>query len=179
LRALRLPDRLRPRLARPTFGKLFEGSEPFTTAKQVAAYLRECGRVIGVGDVICQTLEVVGTVPHVCIIDGRTRRRFSGYWVSEENFDKIISVMNPRSHITEEAYEAIEEAIRAAGEGKKTLILVDGEEDLLALPAFAEAPKGYCVVFGVPGKGVMVIEVDDEVKELARKILAEFEEVIV
>ncbi len=177
MRALRLPDHLRPRLARPTFGKLFEGSEPFTTAKQVAAYLRDCSRVVGVGDVICQTLEVVGAVPHVCIIDGRTRRRFSGYWVSEENFDKVVKVRNPRSHITEEAYKAIKEAIRAAGEGKKTLILVDGEEDLLALPAFAGAPNGYCVVFGVPGKGVMVIEVGDEVKELARQILAEFEEV--
>ncbi len=179
MRALRLPEHLRPRLARPTFGKLFEGSEPFTTAKQVAAYLKECGRVIGVGDVICQTLEVVGAVPHVCVIDGRTRRRFSGYWVSEENFDKIIKVRNPRSHITEEAYEAIKEAIRAAENGEKTLILVDGEEDLLALPAFAEAPKNYCIVFGVPGKGVMVIEVSNEVKKLAKEILREFEEVVI
>ena len=179
MRALRLPDHLRPRLARPTFGELFEGSEPFTTAKRVTAYLRECGRVIGVGDVICQTLEVVGEVPHVCIIDGRTRRRFSGYWVSEENFDKVVKVRNPRSHITEEAYEAIKEAVKAAGKGERTLILVDGEEDLLALPAFAEAPNGYCVVFGVPGKGVMVIEVSDEVRELAKKILAGFEEVVI
>lgn len=179
MRALRLPDRLRPRLARPTFGKLFEGGEPFTTAKQVAAYLRECGGVIGVGDVICQTLEVVGAIPHVCIIDGRTRRRFSGYWVSEDNFDNVVKVRNPRSHITEEAYRAIKNAIKAAEAGEKTLILVEGEEDLLALPAFAEAPKGYCVVFGVPGKGVMVIEVDDEVKELAKQILAEFEEVTI
>jgi len=179
LRALRLPDHLRPRLARPTFGELFEGSEPFTTAKRVTAYLRECGRVIGVGDVICQTLEVVGEVPHVCIIDGRTRRRFSGYWVSEENFDKVVKVRNPRSHITEEAYEAIKEAVKAAGKGERTLILVDGEEDLLALPAFAEAPNGYCVVFGVPGKGVMVIEVSDEVRELAKEILAGFEEVVI
>lgn len=177
MRALRLPDRLRQRLARPTFGKLFEGSEPFTTAKQVAAYLMECDKVIGVGDVICQTLEVVGAVPHVCVIDGRTRRRFSGYWVGEENFDRVVKVRNPRSHITEDAYEAIKEAIKAAGEGERTLILVEGEEDLLALPAFAEAPNGYCVVFGVPGKGVMAIEVSDEVRELAREILSEFEEV--
>ncbi len=177
MRALRLPNHLRQRLARPTFGRLFEGSEPFTTAKQVAAYLRECSKVIGIGDVICQTLEVVGAVPHVCVIDGRTRRRFSGYWVSEENFDRVVMVRNPRSHITEEAYGAIKEAIKALGKGERTLILVDGEEDLLALPAFAEAPNGYCIVFGVPGKGVMVIEVSDEVKELAREILAEFEEV--
>jgi uncharacterized protein (UPF0218 family) len=44
---------------------------------------------------------------------------------------------------------------------------VEGEEDLLTLVAMAVAPLGSFVIYGQPGEGLVVVEVDDAAKNRA------------
>jgi uncharacterized protein (UPF0218 family) len=52
--------------------------------------------------------------------------------------------------------------------------LVDGEEDLLAIPVILNAPLGTRVVYGLPGKGAILIAVDRKIKASFEDILSRF-----
>ena len=56
---------------------------------------------------------------------------------------------------------------------EKTLILVDGEEDLFALPAIFLAPINSLVLYGQPNKGFVLVKVTDKTRLIAMKILKE------
>ncbi len=54
-------------------------------------------------------------------------------------------------------------------------MLVDGEEDLVVLPAIMIAPDGASVVYGQPDEGMVHVVVDDEVRREVRALLERFE----
>jgi hypothetical protein len=60
---------------------------------------------------------------------------------------------------------------KALGEKGRTKVLVDGEEDLLALVVVLCAPENSIVVYGQPNEGVVAIRVTEETRELMHKIL--------
>jgi uncharacterized protein (UPF0218 family) len=51
--------------------------------------------------------------------------------------------------------------------------VVDGEEDLLTLPAILYAPDGAFVVYGQPYVGVVVAEATKTMKEQVKEFLKE------
>ena len=57
----------------------------------------------------------------------------------------------------------------------QTKIVINGEEDLLALPAVLFAPEGSFVVYGQPKEGVVVIKVTAEKKAEVKLIIDEME----
>ena len=56
----------------------------------------------------------------------------------------------------------------------KALIVVDGEEDLLALPVIVEAPEGSLVFYGQPSTGVVSITVSNSIKSKVKRMLKKF-----
>ena len=58
---------------------------------------------------------------------------------------------------------------------KKSLILVKGEEDLLALPAILFAPLDAVVLYGQIDMGVVMVEVTEERKKEVKRILRKFQ----
>ena len=54
-------------------------------------------------------------------------------------------------------------------------IKIQGEEDLLALPAILLAPLGSVVIYGQKDLGVVVVEVTEEKKEEVKKIINLFQ----
>ncbi|MEM1623473.1 MAG: DUF359 domain-containing protein [Sulfolobales archaeon] len=170
-----MPEVLRDSLARGFLGIKICGSEESVT-DSLLNLLKDCSEVVVVGDFACLKLLESGYVPRVCVIDGVTRRTRTQSIVSEY-FSRVARSSNPRSHVCQGAVEKILEAIREAERKESTLILIDGEEDLLALPAIAEAPSEWCVIYGLPECGVELVVVDQDVAKSARKILELFEEV--
>ena len=74
--------------------------------------------------------------------------------------------------ISAEAWDSIKSAI----ESKKTeVLLIDGEEDLLTIPSVIEANDGTLVFYGLPGKGVILIVVEPNIKSTFTKLLEKFE----
>ena len=143
-------------------------------------HLMKCRGFIGVGDVVCLTLVEVGGKPAACIIDGKTKRdvRYNSLKRLSNLFMEVVHVRNPRSHISEELLRELSN-LGGCDTPLKTLIIVDGEEDLATLAASATLPLNCCVVYGIPDKGVKVFKITPEVKTSARKLLQEFQEVTI
>ena len=159
----RLPARLRPKLARP-MGRLF--SEQEIRAGALAAAAKESGMVVSVGDRVTETLAELGRVPEVQIVDSRENRRDREPPVATHV--ELIRVRNPAGYITAEAIDGIRKAFHAR---KPVRVLVDGEEDLLALPAIALAPQSADIFYGQPGEGIVVVRAGPAAKTRNRELL--------
>ncbi|MCB9800651.1 MAG: pantetheine-phosphate adenylyltransferase [Pseudomonadales bacterium] len=78
------------------------------------------------------------------------------------------NVSNPAGSISSEASRVISQFCTDQKDGH---IQVDGEEDLLAIPAVLSAPLGSFVYYGQPGVGGVEIEVTEKIKDHFIKIL--------
>ena len=162
---------LRARLKEP-FGMLIRGSFAETMGKLDNIVKRETPPlIVSVGDTVSQNLHEHQLNPQLLITDNkRMRKRIKPRIFAA----KLFHVKNPRGTITEEAITAIKEALESDA---RVHIIVDGEEDLLALIAVLYAPENSLVVYGQPREGIVVIKVTSEKKAEAAEILKAMETV--
>ena len=162
----RLPVSLRPLLAKP-FGPVYQTRRTLDETKRRV--------VIAVGDVVTRTFLENSVLPKVMLVDGVTLRgtRVENALELLPTFGvRKVQVDNPPACITQELIGAIDRGLKEKG---STLVQVRGEEDLAALPAMILAPNGACVVYGQPREGMVVVHVDDKVRETAKSILNQME----
>jgi uncharacterized protein (UPF0218 family) len=126
--------------------------------------------VYTVGDVVTHHLIQKGMVPAIAIIDGHTMR--SPCNRSPAVFRKRLIAKNPPGTLTNELRKTLDAAVADPG----MLILVEGEEDLAVIPLIISAPEGAMVLYGQPGEGVVVCEVNGAAKEKATTLLSYFVE---
>ncbi len=160
---LRLPDDLRDELKEPM-------GELFTDAEALAAAAGD--PLVAVGDVVTYHLERAGRPPDVSLVDERTQRGAVDEEVLEALGQADVVVENPAATLTEPLVVALVEALEAPDPVR---VLVDGEEDLAALPAVLAAPDGASVVYGQSGEGMVLVRVDDPTRERVRRLLARFD----
>ena len=155
---LELPEDLREELARP-IGRL-------VSAWSLRKHLENSPRTIAVGDVVTITLLQMKCEPDVAVFDYKTQR--SEDYKAKERIAKmsgrLVKVDNPPAKITRALWKAVKDAVNADDRVK---IEVVGEEDLAALVAIATAPEGAHVIYGLPKKGLMIVEVNRETRALA------------
>ncbi len=163
-----IPDALRSTLAEP-FGPVY------TTQELQVALKSHRGPVLAVGDHVSLTLKELGISPRLFVCDYHTQRgqNVQQYQDALSNWgDNVLQVTNPPATLTREAWNAIRRAV----EGKViTRIEVEVEEDLLGIPCFLEAPPGSVVLYGMPGQGVVWVEVNQEVRERVAALVYLFE----
>ncbi len=152
---------------RQPFGLLLRGtfSETMRQLKQMLDAQKPL-KIVAVGDTVSRNLHKSGINAQVSITDNRSMRKHAQPVLLEAK--KVLSLRNPQGVITEEAMIMIKEALQSE---EHTHILVDGEEDLLTLPAVLYAPERAWVVYGQPREGVVVVKVTAEKKLEAQKIL--------
>jgi uncharacterized protein (UPF0218 family) len=127
-------------------------------------------KVTTVGDVVSRETLEAGIQVNVRIVDQMTlRKRISPIEIRAE---RTYKVRNPAGIITKEAWDTIREALK----DREALILVDGEEDLLAIPAVLESPDNALVVYGQPSEGLVVVTASLEKKSEVRKIVNQMTE---
>jgi len=155
---LELPEDLREELGKP-IGML-------VSAWSLRKHLENSPRTISVGDVVTITLLQMKLEPDVAVFDYKTQR--SEDYKAKERIAKmggrLVKVENPPAKITRALWKAVKEAVNARDRVK---IEVSGEEDLASLVAIATAPEGAHVIYGLPKKGMMVVEVNRDSRELA------------
>jgi GTP-dependent dephospho-CoA kinase len=155
-----LPEQLRPVLGKP-LGALFTASE--LKGERFGDLIRDSRFVISVGDRVTETLGSLGRTPDVQVVDGKENRK--GREPPDVPFARLIKVSNPPGTLTDEAIEGV----RRAFEGMKPVrILVDGEEDLMAIPVIALAPVSAVVFYGQPGEGIVAVRSDAKSKSRNR-----------
>ena len=155
---------LTPKLAaqfKNPFGSLIEGTVDQTMAKIKQLVLEQTPpMVIAVGDVVSRNLHSAGVHPLVAVIDNISLRGQTEL-PPEAHGEKTVHVRNPQGTLTEEAMEAVKQALLNR---EHTHIVVSGEEDLLVITAVQYAPKNSFVVYGQPHCGVVVVKVTVEKK---------------
>lgn len=163
-----LPPKLRRRLKKP-IGELIRGSYEETMEKLKLLIEKEkppC--VVSVGDVISKNLVEKSLHPKLLIVDNRVMR--SNIEPAKLDAEEEKHVRNPPGTITFEALNAIQKAFKTAHTVK---IVVEGEEDLLALPAIQFAPENAFIVYGQPLEGIVVVRATLQKKAEVAEILEE------
>ncbi|UCG36875.1 MAG: GTP-dependent dephospho-CoA kinase family protein [Candidatus Bathyarchaeota archaeon] len=147
-------------------GTLFQGSIESTLNNVKNLIDKEKpAKIITVGDQVSKDFSENLIQPDVLIVDEKImRKRIAPIHLAA---DEITQVMNPPGTITDEAWQTVERAILSPG---CTKILVDGEEDLLALVAILTAPESSLVFYGQPHKGIVAVVVTAETKQKMREI---------
>jgi uncharacterized protein (UPF0218 family) len=127
--------------------------------------------LVAVGDVVTYHLVEADAPPKVAVVDGKTEREAVTREVAggRPDADRDVAVESDPGTISVALLEALVAAIDAEG---STLLSVDGEEDLAALPAVLAAPVDASVVYGQPGEGMVLANVTTALKEEARDLCA-------
>lgn len=169
---LKLPKELRKELKKP-LGELIEVI-PEKSMVEIVSLVNKLRptKIISVGDVITQYMLMSGILPDLSIVDHKMYRRKIEFPFNYEGFYNIVVyVKNPPGHISEDAWNKIRKYLTTS---LKALIVVDGEEDLLALPVIVEAPEGSLIFYGQPSTGVVSITVSNSIKSKIKNILKKF-----
>jgi len=165
-----LKDKLRQELRNP-LGTLIRGT-PQQTGKELEELIRkektQC--IISVGDIVSEALLELGIKPHIMIIDGKAMRK--QIQLLEVEARNRILLNNPAGTLTPLTWVATAEALRRKDH---TVIIVEGEEDLLTLVAVLEAPEDALVAYGLPNEGVVVARADAAAKCKANLIIEAME----
>lgn len=167
-RAYRLPDSLRGDLAEPFGPVLQDAALPGALAGDAPVLL--------VGDIVSVRCKRMGIRPKLFLVDYHTQRRAEEKELRDElsTWGRVgLAARNPAGTITREAWDAVKRALWLPESPVR--IAIDGEEDLLGIPCFLEAPLGAKVVYGLPGKGAVVVTVDEALRSRVRTLLEGFE----
>jgi hypothetical protein len=146
------------------FGELIPDKQ--VTKQKIASVLKGAKKVIAVGDATTERLVSFGIMPDVAVIDGKERRSKRNY---PANYSaKELRCANPAGTISKDAVKVLQEALKSS---PPVCVLVDGEEDMLALPIFATAPEGSAVLYGQPLEGLVVVMITPTKRKQAKDLM--------
>ncbi|MEO9294197.1 MAG: GTP-dependent dephospho-CoA kinase family protein [Nitrososphaera sp.] len=148
------------------FGILVPASQ--VTKPRVISEIKGAPKVIAVGDATTDRLLSFGIVPNVAIVDGKERRHARD--IPDSPPVKDFACINPAGTISGGAIELLKTAM---DEKQPVRIVVKGEEDLLALPAFVMAPDGAAVLYGQPLEGLVIVRITPAKREEAKILMQE------
>ncbi len=173
--SLTLPSSLKDSLRNP-FGEVITISDKSidTTAKKAIHFLnkRLFPIVIAVGDVVSESFAKQGYIPDIQIIDKKTQRKdyLPTKSLQIDSFSK-----NPAGKIQKAAVMQLSKNITSFLKSKKkTIQLIQGEEDLMALPAMLLAPLNSLIIYGQTGLGIVLVVVTEQTKKKVEYLLSEF-----
>ena len=135
-------------------------------------FLMDCEYIATVGD-IC-TLKIFEEIrePNLCIVDMKTKRDTPLDKKQKEEMRNIgretTTVNNEAGTISAELWNSIEKALE---NNVNTKILVEGEEDLATLAVISMANLGAKVIYGMPDRGMVVVDVNQQEKMRADSFL--------
>lgn len=162
-----LPKTLRPVLASP-LGHLI------TDLSQAKERLCSSPMIVSVGDIVLLELRKKGYMPSVAIFDLKSQRKALPVDLFHQmNMPLPINKLsNQAGSIEHQATQEIQKSIieqvkklQSIKQPQTHYILIEGEEDLLALPAILYAPLHTLVVYGQKNRGIVIVEVTEEMKE--------------
>ena len=160
---MKLPNSLRNQFKNP-LGVLLP--EDIADKKHILEYLSDDSYIITVGDRTTEKMIDFGLIPSLQIIDG-VEKREKRELPKLENATKL-TVDNPAAEITAQSIDVIKQAFTLQSPVR---IVVNGEEDLLVIPACVYAPENSIVLYGQPNKGLVIVKVTPEIRNKTQGLL--------
>jgi hypothetical protein len=160
-----LPDNIRDILKEPI--------GPVVNEKKLIDLLKKSKYVVSIGDIVTYTLLKNEIEPVFCVVDFKTRRGVCSEEIKEliKSFGKkTVVVDNPPGCISDDLWNVIRYAYENLEPGSLR-IEVHGEEDMASLAAIYHAPEDVTIIYGLPDKGVLVVNPTNENKEKVREVL--------
>ena len=134
--------------------------------------LTDCKYIATIGD-IC-TIRVFEDIrePNLCIVDMKTKRNIALNSKQKKQIKEIggksVHVQNKAGTISDELWKSIKDNI---SNDINTKIIVDGEEDLATLAVISMVQLGAKVIYGMPNRGMVVVDVNQQEKKRANSLL--------
>ena len=156
------------------FGELIKQEE--ISKQKINSLVKDSKVLITVGDATTEKIISFGLTPDLSIIDCVERRirrteskilELKTFFLTTTKF-KQYQCKNPKGTITKEAYITIKKILM---KGEQAIIVIDGEEDMLALAVFALAPLDSVVFYGQPLEGLVSVKINAKIKNKSRHLL--------
>jgi uncharacterized protein (UPF0218 family) len=126
-------------------------------------------RIISVGDVCTLSLLAIGIRPHLAVFDYLFMRQDLDpgmIKILEFYFKKPKKYKNPPGTLSSQIL-ADAPILLSKGGG----VLIDGEEDLTALAFIINATGRDVIIYGQPGKGIVIVKPGAKIKRKVEKII--------
>lgn len=170
LQSSTITNELRTLLSKP-FGILIPDFDSWFKSQHINPFY-----TVTVGDVVTDSFNNYNFGQRLSIVDLRVQRKQAFKSLKDHKFTSthtIKSIKNPPGCITSELFNAIYDVFNNKTNGK-TVIYVNGEEDLAVLPVLICSPLQYRVFYGQPNSGIVEVLVTEEVKKKAYNIVNSF-----
>lgn len=145
------------------FGTLVPDAQ--VTRQKILSLTKGTIKLIAVGDATTERLLGFGITPDLAVVDGKERRHVRKH---PEYSAKEMRCANPAGTISKKAVEMLQDAL---SEKQPMCIVVDGEEDLLALPLFVMAPLCSIVMYGQPLEGLVAVKITATKRKEAKDLM--------
>ncbi len=154
-----MPDSLRDQLQKPL-------GTVITDINNIITIVPPPTPIITVGDMVSMDLLKTGITPAICVVDFQTKRTDIDERITAKYFPTIHQTLqNPAGSINPQIADIYLQSFNIFQKTSNTQIIkVEGEEDLLTLPALLLSPLGSFVIYGIPNLGACILEVTPEIK---------------
>ena len=182
-----LPISLRPTLREP-LGDVFPGQvhEKKSIVRRIIDTIQKVNPVMtfAIGDIIAGSLWDVGFVPSIAVIDYKSRREAltenSKFVYPEERREirnlKTRKYRNRAGTIETSAVRRLKALCNAyLKNNSPQCLVINGEEDLMVLPAILVAPLSSLVLYGQYDLGVVAVKVTEEKKIEVWEVVKKFD----
>jgi len=159
---LKLSENLRKALKNP-IGILVKDQN--VSRANLLRFLSADSYIITVGDATTEKMLYFNLIPSLQIVDGLEKREKRK---TPQSSAAKLFCDNPPGEITTQSIDTIRKAF---GLKPPVQIVVNGEEDLLVIPACIYAPQNAVVMYGQPNEGLVVVRVTDELRNKTKAIL--------
>ena len=132
---------------------------------------QEIGRahkIITVGDTTTEKLVSLGYIPDISVVDGK-EKRIKKHKIFEYPTDKILHFENKPGELDEQIIAEILQLTQSKLESKIQFI-IEGEEDLVALPFLMFSPDDWVICYGQPYHGLVIVHANEDSRSRAKLI---------
>lgn len=160
---MHLPESLRQHLKKP-LGLLVKDCD--ITKETILQKISGNAFLITVGDATTERMINFGIMPDLQIVDSLEKRHQRD--IPKCDVGVNFECLNPPAEITSASIDIVKKAFEAE---PPVRILVKGEEDLLVLPSALYAPENSVILYGQPDEGLVIVRVNEEIRNNAKKIM--------
>jgi uncharacterized protein (UPF0218 family) len=146
------------------FGKLILDRD--VTEERIRKSISGARKIVTVGDATTERLVSFGIIPDLAVIDFRERRSVTNKRIDYPATE--FGCTNPSGTISRRALQVLEIALKARSRGR---IIVEGEEDLLALPLIYLLPTNSVVMYGQPLEGIVAVKITKSKQHEAKALI--------